>query len=118
MPIADGRPIAATIRFRVEFAQEPPPYVLPPPPPRPPEPPAEAKPAASLEAAIALCRNSRRLDVAAFDVRITAEDSKMGGTQVYVKMGETYPLGQLMLGVAVASANDAAMAVAACWKPS
>jgi len=37
---------------------------------------------------------------------------KMGGTQVYVKMGETYTLGRLMLAVAVASANDAAMAVA------
>ena len=29
--------------------------------------------AADVEAAVALCRNSRRLDVVAFDVRITAE---------------------------------------------
>ena len=36
----------------------------------------------------------------------------MGGTQVYVKTGETYALSQLMPAVAVASANDAAMAVA------
>ncbi len=45
-------------------------------------------------------------------VTATRRAEKMGGTQVYVKMGETYPLGQLMLAVAVASANDAAMAVA------
>lgn len=37
---------------------------------------------------------------------------RMGGTQVYVKMGETYSLSRLMLAVSVASANDAAMAVA------
>ncbi len=45
-------------------------------------------------------------------VTATRHAEKMGGTQVYVKMGETYPLGHLMFGVAVASANDAAMAVA------
>jgi D-alanyl-D-alanine carboxypeptidase (penicillin-binding protein 5/6) len=45
-------------------------------------------------------------------VTATRHAEKMGGTQIYVKMGETYPLGRLMLGVAVASANDAAMAVA------
>jgi len=45
-------------------------------------------------------------------VTATKHAEKMGGTQVYVKTGETYPLRQLMLGVAVASANDAAMAVA------
>lgn len=36
----------------------------------------------------------------------------MGGTQVYVKMGEKHPLESLMLAIAVASANDASMAVA------
>jgi D-alanyl-D-alanine carboxypeptidase (penicillin-binding protein 5/6) len=45
-------------------------------------------------------------------ITATRHAEKMGGTQVYVKMGETYPLGTLMLAVAVASANDAAMAVA------
>lgn len=45
-------------------------------------------------------------------ITATRHAEKMGGTQVYVKMGETYPLGRLMLAVAVASANDAAMAVA------
>ncbi len=45
-------------------------------------------------------------------VTATRHAEKMGGTQVYVKMGETYSLRQLMLGVVVASANDAAMAVA------
>lgn len=36
----------------------------------------------------------------------------MGGTQVYLKAGETHPLGELARAIAVASANDAAMAVA------
>jgi serine-type D-Ala-D-Ala carboxypeptidase (penicillin-binding protein 5/6) len=36
----------------------------------------------------------------------------MGGTQVYLEAGEVWPLGHLMRAVAVASANDAAMAVA------
>lgn len=45
-------------------------------------------------------------------IPISKNAEGMGGTQVYVKTGETYPLGQLMPAVAVASANDAAMAVA------
>lgn len=36
----------------------------------------------------------------------------MGGTQVYIEAGETWPLDHLMQAIAVASANDAAMAVA------
>lgn len=36
----------------------------------------------------------------------------MGGTQVYLSEGEVHPLGDLMRAIAVASANDAAMAVA------
>lgn len=36
----------------------------------------------------------------------------MGGSQVYLRTGETYPLEHLMQAVAVASANDAAMAIA------
>ncbi len=37
---------------------------------------------------------------------------KMGGTQVYLEAGEVFPLEKMMGAVAVASANDAAMAVA------
>ncbi|MCH7909931.1 MAG: D-alanyl-D-alanine carboxypeptidase, partial [Candidatus Hydrogenedentes bacterium] len=37
---------------------------------------------------------------------------RMGGTQVYLHEGEVHPLEALMIAVAVASANDAAMAVA------
>ena len=36
----------------------------------------------------------------------------MGGTQVYLEAGDVFDLGHLMMAVAVASANDAAMAVA------
>jgi len=36
----------------------------------------------------------------------------MGGTQVFLKQGDIWPLGDLMQAVAVASANDAALAVA------
>ena len=43
---------------------------------------------------------------------ITKNAEGMGGTQVYVKTGDSHALGQLMPAVAVASANDAAMAVA------
>lgn len=40
----------------------------------------------------------------------------MGGTQVALKAGESWPLGKMMQAIAVASANDAAMAVAeALW---
>ncbi len=49
-------------------------------------------------------------------VVVTKNAENMGGTQVYLKAGETYALGQLMPAIAVASANDAAMAVAeALW---
>ncbi len=46
------------------------------------------------------------------DIVISKNAEGMGGTQVYVKMGDTHKLSQLMPAVAVASANDAAMAVA------
>jgi serine-type D-Ala-D-Ala carboxypeptidase (penicillin-binding protein 5/6) len=48
------------------------------------------------------------------DTEITASRlaQSMGGTQIYLAAGETFPLGVLMQAVAVASANDAAMAVA------
>lgn len=43
---------------------------------------------------------------------VTKHAEKMGGTQVFLEAGEKWPLGHLMKAVAIASANDAAMAVA------
>jgi len=45
-------------------------------------------------------------------INVTANAQNMGGTQVFIKAGETWPLDHMMYAVAVASANDAAMAVA------
>lgn len=45
-------------------------------------------------------------------ITISKEVEHIGGTQVYLKEGQTWPLGALMKGIAVASANDAAAAVA------
>lgn len=45
-------------------------------------------------------------------ITISEHARNMGGTQVFLNTGDTWPLGQLMEAVAVASANDAAMAVA------
>lgn len=45
-------------------------------------------------------------------ITITREDSKIGGSQVYLKEGEQFTLEELMKAVLVASANDAACAVA------
>ncbi len=45
-------------------------------------------------------------------ITATAHAQQMGGTQVYVEAGDVFELGHLMKAVAVASANDAAMAVA------
>ena len=45
-------------------------------------------------------------------ITVTAHAEHIGGTQVEVKAGEVWPLGHMMLAIAVASANDAAMAVA------
>ena len=45
-------------------------------------------------------------------ITISKESSKIGGSQVYLKEGETFTLEQLMKAVMVASANDAAYAVA------
>lgn len=45
-------------------------------------------------------------------IPISEHAQRMGGTQVFLTKGQTWPLGQLMNAVAVASANDAAMAVA------
>ena len=45
-------------------------------------------------------------------ITISKESSKIGGSQVYLKEGETFTLEQLMKAVMVASANDGADAVA------
>ena len=45
-------------------------------------------------------------------ITVTREASKMGGSQVYLKEGETFTLEEMMKAVLVASGNDAAMAVA------
>lgn len=45
-------------------------------------------------------------------VTVTAHAQGMGGTQVLIAAGETWPLEHMMRAVATASANDAAMAVA------
>ncbi|HEY3275805.1 MAG TPA: D-alanyl-D-alanine carboxypeptidase family protein [Syntrophorhabdaceae bacterium] len=45
-------------------------------------------------------------------VTVSLEASKMGGSQVYLEVGETFTLEEMMKAVMVASANDAAYAVA------
>lgn len=45
-------------------------------------------------------------------VTTSAEAASMGGSQVYLKPGEVFPLEEMMKAVMVASANDAAYAVA------
>jgi D-alanyl-D-alanine carboxypeptidase (penicillin-binding protein 5/6) len=45
-------------------------------------------------------------------VTVSARASKMGGSQVYLKQGETFSVEDLLLALAVHSANDAAMALA------
>lgn len=45
-------------------------------------------------------------------VRITAEDAKMGGTQVYLDPRETFPVEELIYAMMIQSANDAAHALA------
>ncbi len=45
-------------------------------------------------------------------VRITNEDAKMGGTQVYLDPRETFPVEELIYAMMIQSANDAAHALA------
>lgn len=45
-------------------------------------------------------------------VTTSAWASRMGGSQVYLKQGEVFTLGQLMEAITIASANDACVAVA------
>ena len=46
------------------------------------------------------------------EVTATLKAERMGGTQVYIGRGETYTVDRLMVAAAVASANDATMALA------
>jgi D-alanyl-D-alanine carboxypeptidase (penicillin-binding protein 5/6) len=45
-------------------------------------------------------------------ITVARESSQMGGSQVYLKEGETFTLEEMMKAVLVASGNDAALAVA------
>jgi len=45
-------------------------------------------------------------------VKVTAESAKMGGSQVYLKEGETFTVDELLYALVVQSANDAAAALA------
>jgi serine-type D-Ala-D-Ala carboxypeptidase (penicillin-binding protein 5/6) len=45
-------------------------------------------------------------------VLTSAWASRIGGSQVYLAQGETFPLGEMLKAVMIASANDAAVAVA------
>jgi D-alanyl-D-alanine carboxypeptidase (penicillin-binding protein 5/6) len=45
-------------------------------------------------------------------ITATAHASKMGGSQVYLREGETFTLEEMMQAIAIASANDACVAVA------
>ncbi len=45
-------------------------------------------------------------------VTVTAESAKIGGSQVYLKEGEVFPVGELLYALIVQSANDAAAAIA------
>lgn len=45
-------------------------------------------------------------------VTVTAADSRIGGTQVWLKEGEVYPVEELLYAMMIQSANDAAYALA------
>lgn len=46
------------------------------------------------------------------EVQISETASNMGGSQVFLEAGETYPVEELLKGVAIASGNDAVVALA------
>ena len=46
------------------------------------------------------------------DVTISENAANMGGSQVYLQAGETYKVKELLKGIAVASGNDAVVAMA------
>jgi D-alanyl-D-alanine carboxypeptidase (penicillin-binding protein 5/6) len=45
-------------------------------------------------------------------IAVSARASKIGGSQVYLKQGEVFPLSEMMAAIAIHSANDASVAVA------
>ena len=45
-------------------------------------------------------------------IRTSAWASRIGGSQVYLAEGESFPLGEMLKAIMIASANDAAVAVA------
>ena len=45
-------------------------------------------------------------------VTVSEEASKMGGSQIYIEAGETYSVHDLLKGIAIASGNDAVVAMA------
>lgn len=45
-------------------------------------------------------------------IHVTAEASKMGGSQVYLKEGETFTLDEMLYALSIKSANDVAVALA------
>jgi D-alanyl-D-alanine carboxypeptidase (penicillin-binding protein 5/6) len=45
-------------------------------------------------------------------ITATAHASKMGGSQIYLREGETFTLEEMMKAIAIASANDACVAIA------
>ena len=55
--------------------------------------------------------SSRKLSLMG-KVRVTREAARTGGSSMHLRTGERVPLSRLMLGMAVASGNDAAMTVA------
>lgn len=57
----------------------------------------------------ALLKGTLRLDT---PVKITPEDAKMGGTQVYLDPRETFPVEELIYAMMIQSANDASHALA------
>jgi D-alanyl-D-alanine carboxypeptidase (penicillin-binding protein 5/6) len=46
------------------------------------------------------------------NVHVTAEAAKMGGSQVYLKEGESFTLDEMLYALSIKSANDVAMALA------
>ena len=56
-----------------------------------------------------LAQGTLRLDT---PVKITVEDAKIGGTQVYLDPRETFPVEELVYAMMIQSANDAAHALA------
>jgi D-alanyl-D-alanine carboxypeptidase (penicillin-binding protein 5/6) len=56
-----------------------------------------------------LARGALKLDT---PVVVTAEDSKIGGTQVWLKQGETFPVEELIYAMMIQSGNDTAHALA------